>query len=213
MTSYDLSVNMPSIPQSRGGLLNGFAGELGNQLDNRAAANAYNPMLDSLYGAKPAPGGFLARLFGGAQAAPAGGAAPGVGGIGSDAVASARMNAGAPQVPAGMPPRAAVEALLGNPQTRQFGTQLLAQAQAFGGPQASGGQVWGGGGWASPPQQVAYPPVANGYPPRPMPNPLRTAGAATPGRSGAADNIPVGQVVVQNGVRYRKFPDGSMRSM
>lgn len=193
MANYDFSLPSVNIPAPQGGLLSGFAGEIGNRLDNRNAATAFNPLLDSVYGAGPAPaaGGFLARLFGGAPPAPTAGAMPGTGGIGSDAVASAR--AAAPQVqanmaPPNMPPRAALEALLLNPQTRAFAGNLLARSQAWGGTQAQGA--------VSP---AGYPPAngANG----------------TQSRQYTAAEIPVGQTIVQNGMRFRKYPDGSVRSV
>jgi hypothetical protein len=202
MAKYDFSLPSVNIPAPQGGLISGFAGEVGNRLDNRNAATAYNPLLDSVYGAGPAPaaGGFLARLFGGAQPAPMAGAAPRAGGIGSDAVASARASAAAPQVqanmaPPNMPPRAAVEALLLNLQTRAFASNLLARSQGW-----SGGQGWGGGAQA----QGAVSPA--GYPPANGANGM-------PGRQYTAAEIPVGQTIVQNGMRFRKYPDGSVRSV
>jgi hypothetical protein len=250
MATYDFSLPSVNIPAPQGGLLSGFAGEIGNRLDDRNAANAYNPLLDSIYGAQSsAPGGFLARLFGGAQPAPTAGAMPGAGGIGSDAVASARANA-APQLqanmaPPNMPPRAALEALLGNPQTQAFANHLLARSLAL-----NGGQGWGGAQPQGAVPSAGYPPAngANGpaygvgtpggnpsmtsayRPPLPPPNPLRNTSHYAPGsapqgamagggangmagRQFSAADIPVGQTIVQNGVRFRKYPDGSVRSV
>lgn len=249
MATYDFSLPSVNIPAPQGGLISGFAGEIGNRLDDRNAANAYNPLLDSIYGPRPpAPGGYLARLFGGTQPAPTAGAVPGAGGIGSDAVASARANAAAQAqvniAPPNMPPRAALEALLGNQQTRAFGSNVLARSLAL-----NGGQGWGG----APPAGYSPAPAADGAvygarapagapggtasvasaypPPLPPPNPLRgaaqyapgnrpygtAAGAGgagpMPGRQYSAAEIPTGQIVVQNGVRFRKYPDGSVRSV
>lgn len=139
------------------GLLSGLAQELGKQLDDRRAADAYAPLINSVYGgAQPAQqqgmGSWLQNVFGGGQqpvAAPAGPAPQpiGAGGVGSDAVASAKPQAsfalpapgagsggvGGPVggVGAGEPAagqrfdREQLLQLIGNPETRDLGKAIL----------------------------------------------------------------------------------------
>jgi hypothetical protein len=71
MAQYDLTAPYSPIPHSRGGgLLSGLAQGLGEYLDNRNAAAAFNPLLDSVYGAQPQEPSFLAKLFGMGQQQP-----------------------------------------------------------------------------------------------------------------------------------------------
>lgn len=239
MTTYDLSVSMPSIPRPQGGFLTALAGQVGKGIDNYNAANAYNPLLDNLYGAsaKPAPGGYFASLFRGAQPTPAP-ATPGAGGIGSDRVATARA-AAAPSLPAGLPPRDVMAGLLRNPESRQMAADMLQWAALRAGAMQQAGMqgaVPAGAGYA--PAATAgggaagagVSPIGSPAPAMPLPRPSLgasqyappqwsygpLAGAAPPAaaaRQYALAQLPVGQVVVQNGVRYRKYPDGSIRSV
>lgn len=148
------------------GFLSGLADAWGKQLDDRQAATALAPYLDSVYGAEsgaPQTGGFLSQLlaFGqspapsvspAAAASPA--AAPSAGpqqrGLTASEINSApsagaptssvpQLSASTPSSPSGagaiptMPatgmtprvPRAAVERLLANPETRRLGLMLI----------------------------------------------------------------------------------------
>lgn len=164
----------PRIPAARGGgFLSGLAESWGKQLDDRQAAAALAPYLDSVYGGESSPqtGGFLSQLLGMGQA-PAGGvqvaqapAAPGTvpaatgmapaalpqrkGFTAAEINAAPQSNAPLTSIPAlagaspsspsgsgGIPsaaapgnapriPRAAVERLLANPETRRLGLMLI----------------------------------------------------------------------------------------
>ena len=79
------------------GFITGIADQLKANLEDQQAAAAYAPLINSVYGGsepaqQPGVGSWLKNMFGGAQqpapvaAVPA---APGMGGVGSDAVAAA----------------------------------------------------------------------------------------------------------------------------
>lgn len=154
----------PRVPASRGGFISGLADAWGKQLDDRQAAAALAPYLDSVYGAEsgaPQTGGFLSQLLGfGQGAAPsvspaaaaptsAPSAAPQRGLTASEINSAPPAGAplsGVPPLPGSTPslpsgvgaaptmpaaaiaprlPRAAVERLLANPETRRLGLMLI----------------------------------------------------------------------------------------
>ncbi len=153
MATYDFSLPSVNIPAPQGGLISGFAGEVGNRLDNRNAANAYQSAArQHLWPpTRLRPAGYLARLFGGAQPAPTAGAVPGAGGIGSDAVASARASA-APQaqVNIGAAQHAAARGAGGAAGQSADAGLRQQSAGAVAWRSMGGGQGWGGGAGAVP---------------------------------------------------------------
>lgn len=103
------------------GFLSGLADSWAQQLDDRRAADAYAPLVDSVYGQQqPQSGGFLATLFGGGQQPqPVQAGAP----AGSVPAAPGAQPGAAPGQP-GIT-REAVMRLLANPQTAALGQAIL----------------------------------------------------------------------------------------